>query len=115
MAYDEHGENSNAGSDRLDPLVSRRRAARVRSIPREKLVVGIANYAYDWTEGGEWAEPITYQGALILAQDYRQVRSRKTSSTSIDESLNPTFCYIDDEGKSMRSGCSTPSPRRTSG
>src|SRR5437762_3790364 len=40
----------------------------VERVPREKLVMGIANYAYDWTEGNDWAEPLTYQAALLRAR-----------------------------------------------
>jgi len=99
MAYDEHGERSVAG-----PIASMawyrdvvQRA--LRSIPREKLVVGIANYAYDWTEGGESAEPMSYQGALILAQDFRQQEKPEDIVDFDDQALNPTFRYVDDEHK----------------
>jgi peptidoglycan-N-acetylglucosamine deacetylase len=99
MAYDEHGESSKPG-----PIASMswyrdvvQRA--LRSIPRDKLVVGIANYAYDWMEGREWADPMTYQGALILAQDYRQQEKPEDIVDFDDEALNPTFWYVDDDGK----------------
>jgi cellulose synthase/poly-beta-1,6-N-acetylglucosamine synthase-like glycosyltransferase/spore germination protein YaaH len=100
MAYDEHGESSAQG-----PIASMSwyRAVVQRalvSIPREKLVVGVANYAYDWTEGGEYAEPLTYQGALILAQNYRQNEKPEDIIDFDDEYLNPTFDYDDDEKKS---------------
>jgi cellulose synthase/poly-beta-1,6-N-acetylglucosamine synthase-like glycosyltransferase/peptidoglycan/xylan/chitin deacetylase (PgdA/CDA1 family)/spore germination protein YaaH len=99
MAYDEHSENSKAG-----PIASMswyrdvvQRA--LRSIPREKLVVGIANYAYDWMEGRGWADPTTYQGALILAADFRQKEKPEDIVDFDDDSLNPTFWYQDDDGK----------------
>ncbi|HEX3577693.1 MAG TPA: glycosyl hydrolase family 18 protein, partial [Thermoanaerobaculia bacterium] len=99
MAYDEHGENSPEG-----PIASIAwyRAVVQRaliSIPLEKLVVGVGNYAYDWTEGGEYGEPLTYQGALILAQNFRQGEKPEDIVDFDDEYLNPTFDYIDDEHK----------------
>lgn len=99
MAYDEHGENSKpgpiAGISWYRDVVMRA----LRSIPREKLVVGIANYAYDWMEGRDWAEPMTYQGALIQAQDFRQQERPQEIVDFDDEALNPTFWYVDDDGK----------------
>ncbi|MEA2235945.1 MAG: peptidoglycan-N-acetylglucosamine deacetylase [Thermoanaerobaculia bacterium] len=99
MAYDEHSENSAPG-----PIASIswyrdvvQRA--VQSIPRQKLVVGIANYSYDWMEGREWAEPLTYQGALVAAHDYRQEEKPEDIVDFDPEYLNPTFRYKDDDGK----------------
>ncbi|MGH9420690.1 MAG: glycosyltransferase, partial [Thermoanaerobaculia bacterium] len=68
-------------------------------IPREKLVIGIANYAYDWMEGRDWAEPMTYQGALVTAHDYRQREKPEDIVDFDDDTLNPTFRYQDDDLK----------------
>ena len=68
-------------------------------IPPEKLVMGIANYAYDWTEGNDWGEPLTYQGALVRARDYRPDEPTEQVIDFDDVALNPTFSYDDDEGK----------------
>src|SRR4051794_1561404 len=99
MAYDQHGENSKPGPIAAMSWYRDVVQRALRSIPREKLVVGIANYAYDWMEGREWADPITYQGALILAQDYRQQEKPEDIVDFDDEALNPTFWYVDDDGK----------------
>ena len=74
-------------------------ARAVRVVPREKLVMGIANYAYDWTEGNDWGEPLTYQGALVRARDYRPDEHPEQVVDYDPEALNPTFSYTDDEGK----------------
>ena len=71
----------------------------VREIPADKLVMGIANYAYDWTEGQDWAEPLTFQGALVRARDYRPDEPVEKVIDFDDVQLNPTFSYDDDEGK----------------
>jgi cellulose synthase/poly-beta-1,6-N-acetylglucosamine synthase-like glycosyltransferase/spore germination protein YaaH/peptidoglycan/xylan/chitin deacetylase (PgdA/CDA1 family) len=102
MAYDEHGEKSAPG-----PLASiswyrdvvRRAVDPVHGVPREKLVMGIGNYAYDWMEGGDWAEPLTYQGALVNAIDYRQHEKPEDIVDFDDLTLNPTFRYQDDDLK----------------
>ncbi len=102
MAYDEHSENSAPG-----PIASiswyrdivRRAVDPVHGVPREKLVIGIANYAYDWMEGREWAEPLTYQAALVTANDYRQGEKPEDIVDFDEETLNPTFRYQDDDLK----------------
>jgi len=63
------------------------------------VVIGIGNYAYDWMYGREGAEPLTYQGALVNAIDYRQEEKPEDIVDFDESSLNPTFLYQDDEGK----------------
>jgi cellulose synthase/poly-beta-1,6-N-acetylglucosamine synthase-like glycosyltransferase/spore germination protein YaaH/peptidoglycan/xylan/chitin deacetylase (PgdA/CDA1 family) len=102
MAYDEH--SSQVGKP--GPIASMgwyhdvlNRAA--KNIPREKLVIGLANYAYDWMDGRDWADPLTYQGALLKAQTYRVVPFHEKPEDVVDfddEALNPTFWYTDDDG-----------------
>src|SRR5258708_6257307 len=103
MAYDEHSSSSTPG-----PIASinwyrtvLQRA--VDSVPREKLVMGLANYAYDWMTGRGWAEPLTYQGALLLAKSYRVDAGKGERPEDVidfdDEALNPTFWYVDDNGR----------------
>jgi poly-beta-1,6 N-acetyl-D-glucosamine synthase len=103
MAYDEHDSSGGPG-----PIASidwyRRalyRALRSRKrIPREKLVIGLANYAYDWTDGEPGAEPLTYQAALLEAQQYNPDEKPKDVVDFDAEKLNPTFTYTDDENHS---------------
>ncbi len=99
MAYDEHSSVGAPG-----PIASmdwyRRVVKRaIDSIPREKLVMGLANYAYDWTEGQDWAEPVTYQGALVRATRFHPGESPRQIIDFDDMALNPTFWYVDDAGK----------------
>jgi cellulose synthase/poly-beta-1,6-N-acetylglucosamine synthase-like glycosyltransferase/spore germination protein YaaH/peptidoglycan/xylan/chitin deacetylase (PgdA/CDA1 family) len=100
MAYDEH----NSGSPTPGAISSinwyrevLHRA--VRNIPREKLVIGLGNYAYDWMEGRGWAEPLTYQQALVTAARFHQGEAPENIVDFDPEALNPTFLYVDDEGK----------------
>ena len=70
----------------------------MNNIPREKLVIGLANYAYDWQENREWADPLTYQGALVLASRYHPGETPDKIIDFDDQALNPTFFYVDDDG-----------------
>lgn len=99
MAYDEHSSTGPPGPIASMNWYRQTLIHALRSIPREKLVVGVANYAYDWMKGRAWAEPMTYQGALITAKEFRQ-HERPDEIVDFDpEALNPTFSYVDDNGK----------------
>ncbi|HEY3053467.1 MAG TPA: glycosyltransferase, partial [Thermoanaerobaculia bacterium] len=99
MAYDEHSASTPPG-----PISSMswyrdvlERAS--KEIPRDKLVIGLANYGYDWTEGEEEAEPLTYQEALVRAQDYRSGEPLEKLIDFDANWLNPTYWYVDEAGK----------------
>lgn len=99
MAYDEHATGSAPG-----PISSIgwyrgviQKAA--RQIPREKLVIGLANYAYDWTEGEQEAEPLTYQEALVRVRDYRPDEPVEKLVDFDPGALNPTYWYVDENEK----------------
>ena len=96
MAYDEHfptGQpGSIAGLDWFDDGLE----DTLISIPRDKLIVGIGAYGYDWTDGKITAEPIGFYDAIRLATRFgAQV---ETDSTTI----NSRFAYKDDAGKNHR-------------
>jgi spore germination protein YaaH len=64
-------------------------------VPAQKIVVGIANYAYDWTETGKNEKPhseeYSVQEALLHAHE---------SETDVEfdsASLNPRYSYSDDQ------------------
>ncbi len=99
MAYDEHAETSDPG-----PIASMgwyRNVVEhaVATIPRDKLVIGLANYAYDWTKGEKDAEPLTYQEALVRAQEYRPDEKPADIIDFDEDELNPTFWYVDRDDK----------------
>src|SRR5438876_1436025 len=99
MAYDEHGGGSKPGPIASIDWYRGVLARAVKNVPREKLIIGLANYAYDWEEGRDWADPLTYQGALIEAAKYRDGEKPDDIVDFDDRALNPTFQYIDDDGK----------------
>ncbi|MBV9109976.1 MAG: glycosyltransferase, partial [Gemmatimonadetes bacterium] len=66
-------------------------------IPRDKLVVGIGSYAYDWSDDGKPATALSYQGALLLAGAARPGTGEETVDFDAD-ALNPTFDYDDQAG-----------------
>ncbi|GBC92319.1 Poly-beta-1,6-N-acetyl-D-glucosamine synthase [bacterium HR15] len=98
MLYDEHYQTGAPG-----PIASIRWSGQVlhavlRYVPPQKVVVGLANYAYDWVEGHP-AEVLSFSQALMRARDYR---ADEPPSKVIDFdpfALNATFEYMDEQGR----------------
>lgn len=69
----------------------------VSVVPRDKIMMGIPHYGYDWTlpyvRGGTWARSITPQQAVDLAVRYNVSIQYDTASQA------PYFNYVDDQGK----------------
>lgn len=96
MAYDEHYAGGAPG-----PIASLGWFYKIiqeieKSIPPEKFVVGMANYAYDWSDDGKEANTLTYQAALILASDFHPDDTPQQAVDFDADALNPTFNYVDD-------------------
>ncbi|MFN8587875.1 MAG: glycosyltransferase [Candidatus Eisenbacteria bacterium] len=99
MAYDQHymgGESGPlCGVDWFRDVLDRAVAA----VPPDKLVLGLGNYAYDWTGGRAPAEALTYQEALFLAAD-NHPEEHPANVVDFDSlALNPTFQYDDEQGR----------------
>ncbi len=99
MAYDQH-----YGAEEAGPLCGvdwfrdalRRTLAKV---PPEKLVLGLGNYAYDWTGGHPPADVLTYQEALYLAADNHPDEDPANVVDFDSLAFNPTFHYDDEQGR----------------
>ncbi len=93
MNYDQHWETSTPGPIAAQSWYATNLAKALQAIPADKLIVGVANYAYDWVEdpekGSSRAESVTVQQALATAQS-------SAARLALDpESLNPHFSYVD--------------------
>ncbi|HVE12624.1 MAG TPA: glycosyltransferase, partial [Elusimicrobiota bacterium] len=98
MAYDEHFQKASPG-----PVASIRwygevLAHALRDIPREKLVMGLANYAYDWSSDQPKAQSFGYQQALLNARDNNADVPPAKLIDFDPKALNPTYNYEDDKG-----------------
>jgi poly-beta-1,6 N-acetyl-D-glucosamine synthase len=99
MIYDEHANGTPPGPISSIAFFRRVLATAVKEIPREKLVIGLANYAYDWTEDSDYAEPLTYQQALVRARENHPGESPAQAIDFDPEALNPTYSYVDGQDK----------------
>ncbi len=95
MNYDQHWLSSPPGPIAAQDWFAHNLEATLRQVPREKLVVAIANYAYDWPESPrhaprEKAVSGSVQQAILTAYE---------SEAQIEfdsDSLNPYFSYYDE-------------------
>lgn len=90
MAYDEHEISGDAGPIASQSWFEQSIARAVRGIPREKIVVAIGNYAYDWHDGS--GEP------LAIDEAWQAARESSATPTWDKASGNSSFAY--EEGKS---------------
>ncbi|MDP1027556.1 glycosyltransferase [Sphingomonas sp. KR1UV-12] len=67
MAYDEHWESGAAGPVASQPWFLRVVEDAVRQVGRDRLVVALGSYAYDWHEGG--ADALSIEDAWLAAHD----------------------------------------------
>ena len=99
MAYDQHYMAGGAGPlcaigwyrELLDRIV--------RQVPPAKLVMGVGNYAYDWTNRRAPAEALSYQEALYLAADNHPERTPADVIDFDSLAFEPTFEYDDESGR----------------
>jgi peptidoglycan-N-acetylglucosamine deacetylase len=68
MAYDEHAPSTAPGPIAGQAWFVRQLDVALAHVPADKLIVGIANYAYDWTGPGN-AEPRSIEEAWLIAHD----------------------------------------------
>ena len=98
MDYDQHWTTSDPGPIAGQDWFLRNVQTMLGLVPKEKLIVAVGNYAYDWTEGPRknrppTAQSISFQQAIVTAQE---------SEASIEfdpDSLNPHFSYEDEKNR----------------
>src|SRR5580693_7001421 len=95
MNYDQHWLTSPPGPIAAqDWFVENLRQVRA-VVPAQKIVVGIANYAYDW---GETEKKGTWSGAEFTIQTALLHAFESETDVEVDEaSLNPHYSYSDEQ------------------
>ena len=90
MAYDEHDSSSEAGPVASQAWFADNVRARAAEVGPEKLVVALGNYGYDWKEKGTWGNEISFQEAILTAQESEGIIALDPNA------LNPTYDYYDE-------------------
>lgn len=101
MDYDQHWPTSPPGPIAAQDWFARNLNETLKHVPPEKLIVAIANYAYDWTEPKrgrptQKTQSISFQQAIVTAQE------SEASITFDPDSLNPHFSYSDEFDRTHR-------------
>ena len=98
MDYDQFSQDTKSGPIAAQDWYVERLQAVLKIVPAQKIVAGVANYAYDWTEPTgrakqQPAEVETFQGAVVTASE---------SNANIDfdyDTMNPHFSYYDEHNQ----------------
>ncbi|WP_288413390.1 glycosyltransferase [uncultured Sphingomonas sp.] len=90
MAYDEHWESGTPGPIASQPWFVAQVEQAIRQVSRDKLVVALGSYAYDWHDGG--ADALSIEEAWLAAHD-------SSAQIGFDRSSgNAGFTYADEHG-----------------
>ncbi len=95
MNYDQHWLTSPPGPIAAQDWFVRNLESTLREVPPEKLVVGIANYAYDWPESRRHAPRERAQSGSVQQAILTAFESEAQIEFDSD-SLNPHFSYYDE-------------------
>ena len=98
MNYDQHWQTSPPGPIAAQEWFDKNIENMLKLVPREKLVLGIANYGYDWPLKSKKnphpaAKAVTFEEAMVTAVE---------SETQVEydpDSLNPHFSYEDENNQ----------------
>lgn len=93
MAYDEHYFGGHPGPVASTPWVEKVVVYAAQEIPKEKIILGIGNYGYDWVVNRGGYRSVPSRSALTLAQKYgASVQWDNANQT-------PYFYYWDNKGQ----------------
>lgn len=93
MAYDEHNAESQPGAVSAQRWVEQATDWAAKNVPNSKIVLGLAAYGYDWTNGQTGGQTVSYNQMMATAQN----AAAKISFD--DDSYNLNFSYKDEMGQ----------------
>ncbi len=94
MLYDEHDPSDDPGPIASQGWFEHHMQRVLARVPADKLILGIGQYGYEWSDTSESAIELTYQDVMVLARDHH------TMPTMDAASLNPTFGWDDTDSTS---------------
>ncbi|MFI5349231.1 MAG: glycosyltransferase, partial [Elusimicrobiota bacterium] len=98
MAYDEHSGAGPAGPIASFGWFRAQLERAAASVPHDKLVIGVANYAYDWAAGAAEGKSLSYRQAVFALADHRPNDVPNVVVDFDPSSLNSTGAYEDEKG-----------------
>ncbi len=90
MLYDEHDPSDDPGPIASQPWFDRHLARVLQRVPARKVIVGIGQYGYVWSDTAESATELTFQDVMQLARDHAlSLRMDRGSMNPHAEWLDP--------------------------
>lgn len=90
MAYDEHNSTSAPGDVASQHWMEKATDWAAKNIPNDKLVLGLANYGYDWADGGD-CNTVSYDQTIANAY------GANATLLFNDDTYNLHYSYTDDD------------------
>ena len=94
MLYDEHDPSDDPGPIASQAWFEHHLQRVLARVPADRLLIGIGQYGYEWSDTSESAIELTYQDVMVLARDHHTMPSMDAGS------LNPTFAWDDADSTS---------------
>ena len=96
MAYDQHWTGSDAGPVAAQDWFEQNLATTMRDVDPTKTIVALGNYGYNWSDADKNADEVTFQEALITAQE-------SSATPTFDAATrNPYFEYDEEDNSHHR-------------
>lgn len=89
MAYDEHNSTSQPGAISSQRWVEKATDWAAKNVPNDKIVLGLAAYGYDWTEGKPVGSTVSFDQIIATAQN------AEAKIAFNDDTYNLNFSYQD--------------------
>ena len=89
MAYDEHNSTSQPGAISSQRWVEKATDWAAKNVPNDKIVLGLAAYGYDWTEGKPVGSTVSFDQIIATAQN------AEAKIAFNDDTYNLNFSYED--------------------
>ncbi|HJT65943.1 MAG TPA: glycosyltransferase [Pyrinomonadaceae bacterium] len=91
MAYDQHWSGSDAGPVAAQDWFEQQLIAQMRNLDASKTIIALGNYGYNWSSANNTADEVTFQEALITAQE-------SSAAPAFDPATrNPYFEYDEED------------------
>ena len=91
MAYDQHWTGSDAGPVAAQDWFERNLISRMRELDPSKVIIALGNYGYNWNDADKNADEVTFQEALITANESEVAPSFDPATR------NPYFEYDEED------------------
>jgi cellulose synthase/poly-beta-1,6-N-acetylglucosamine synthase-like glycosyltransferase/peptidoglycan/xylan/chitin deacetylase (PgdA/CDA1 family)/spore germination protein YaaH len=95
MNYDQHYPGGEPGAIASQDWFTQNLVAALKRIPREKIIVAIGNYGYDWATAAKGKPGMAGVHNVSVQEAWLEARDSETDIDFDSDMLNPHFTYLD--------------------